>query len=480
MPNQNKEVLTPDFCVIGGGAGGLSFAAGAVQMGASVVLLERHKMGGECLYVGCVPSKSLLAAAKAGHRILECKKFGWSAGNAEVDFHKVLQHLHSVIQTLEPHDSMERFQGLGVNVILEGGIFIDQETFETPQYKIKAKRFIVATGSSAAIPAIPGLSEVPYLTNDSLFSLKDLPQHLLIIGGGAIGVEMAQAFRRFGSQVTLLEAYHLLPRDDPELATMLKDNLVAEGINILENVQIDRVDKTTDGVKVAYFDKAGQTLEISATHLMIAAGRKANIQSLNLDGAHVQYTPKGIVVNKKMQTSNNRIYALGDCTGGYQFTHMAGYHAGIVLRNTIFKLRSKVQSNAVPWVIFTDPELSHVGYQEAELKEQGIAYKVLRSEFKDNDRAQTEGQGSGVIKVFASPKGYVLGVSILGCSAGELIYPWVIAIQNKLKLSAITSSICPYPTLSEINKRVAGSFYAEKLFAPRIQKLVRFLMRWTW
>lgn len=476
MQSRNKDLLKPDFCVIGGGAGGLSFAAGAVQMGASVVLIESAKMGGECLHAGCVPSKALLASAKAGHHVKEAEKFGWSSGKIDLDFHKVLEHIQGVISTLEPHDSPQRFQGLGVKVILESGGFTDTETFETPSHQIKAKRFVIATGSSAAIPDIPGLLDVPYLTNETIFSINELPKHLAIIGGGAIGIEMAQAFRRFGSQVTVLEAFKILPKDDSELTDLLKTHLSNEGIQIIEGIKIDRIDNIVKGVMITYVDADGKSHQIQGSHLLIAAGRKANIETLNLTNGGVNYSSKGIVVNQQLRSSNSRVYAIGDCIGSYQFTHMASYHAGLVIRNAIFKLRTKLQTHAVPWVTYTDPELSHVGYQESELRDKSIAYKVLKAEFKDNDRAQTEALGCGLIKVFASPKGYILGVSILGPNAGELIYPWVIAIQNKLKLSAITSSICPYPTLSEISKRVAGSFYTDKLFGQNMKRFVRFLM----
>lgn len=448
-------------------------------MGASVVLVERSKMGGDCLNTGCVPSKALIAAAQIGHDIQTSSKFGWRLERQKVDFKKVYDHVQGVIANIAPHDSVERFEGLGVNVILEEGKFKDDKTLETKTHLIQAKRFVIATGSHPFIPPIEGLSQVPYYTNESIFDLYELPEHLIIIGGGPIGVELAQAFQRLGSQVTVLEAFKALPKDDPEITEKLKEVLIGEGIELQENAKIISIQGKLKKIKCSYEDEKGIAHQIVATHILVAAGRRPSIENLNLEGAHIKFSPKGIAVDSKLRTSNLRVYAIGDCAGGYQFTHVANYHAGLVIRNGIFKLKAKVQTTAIPWVTYTDPELAHVGFLESQLQAQGVPYKALQLNFDDNDRAQAERRTDGVIQVLASPKGLILGATILGASGGELIYPWVIAVQNKLKISAIANSIAPYPTLSEINKRVAGQFYADKLFSSRMKKIVHWLMWFT-
>lgn len=479
MSKKSKEKLYSDFCVIGAGSGGLSFAAGVVQMGASVILVEAKKMGGDCLNYGCVPSKALLAAAKMGHEIERAQDFGWSTNTPQVSFKKVYDHVHKVIASIAPNDSVERFEGLGVKVILEQGHFIDPKTLETEHYLIQAKRFIIATGSRPFIPPIPGLETISYLTNETVFDLQELPKHLVIIGGGPIGIEMAQAFCRLGSQVTVLEAFAALPKDDPEMTFQLKQQLIQEGITLKEHVKITSVTQVENEITICIEGTDYKNITLSASHILVATGRIANIQALNLEIAGVQTTPKGIIVNDCLHTSNPKVYAIGDCIGGYQFTHVANYHAGLAIRNSIFKLRSKVQTQAIPWVTYTDPELAHVGFTESQLQQQKIRYKVLKHSFHENDRAHTEGRTEGQIKVLVTPKGHILGVTILGAHAGELIYPWVMAIQNKLKISAITSSIAPYPTLTEISKRAAGSYYIDKIFSPLMKRVVQLMMRLT-
>lgn len=477
--HQNKKILRSDFCVIGAGSGGLSFAAGAAQMGASVILVEHKKMGGDCLNAGCVPSKALLAAAKIGHIVKHGDHFGWTSDKKKVDFKKVHTHVQSVIHSIAPHDSVDRFEGLGVQVILEEGKFVDKCTLETKHHLIKAKRFIIATGSIPFIPPIEGLSSVPYLTNESIFDLRELPEHLTVIGGGPIGIEMAQAFARFGSKVTVLETFSVLPKDDPEMTSKLKTILTKEGITFREHIKISDIKKVDDTIKVSCTDATGKGFSAISTHLFVATGRRPNIQDLNLEAGGIKFTLRGINVNKYLRTSNRRVYAIGDCAGSYQFTHVAGYHAGLAIRNSIFRLRKKLETHATPWVTYTDPELAHVGALEAQLQAEKIPHKVLRMSFTENDRAQAEKRTEGQIKVLVSPKGHVLGATILGLSAGELIYPWVIAVQNKLKISALANSIAPYPTLNDINKRIAGSYYAEKIFSPFMKKIVKFLMSLT-
>lgn len=471
-----KQILKPDFCVLGAGSAGLSFVAGAIQMGASVVLLEAHKMGGDCLNYGCVPSKSLLASAKHGRILNDAGAFGWSASTGKADWAKVQEHVRAVIRSIEPNDSVERFEGLGVVVLREKGAFVSPNVVETVSNRIEAKRFIVATGSRPFIPFMEGLSDVPYLTNETIFDLDVLPKHLAIIGGGPIGIELATAFRRFGSDVTVFQSSVILPKDDPELADRLKALLKEEGITLLEHRAVTKISNSKSGVCVHSVSKNGDLHEVHASHLLVASGRRANIDELNLDEAGVQSTPNGVTVDRTLRTKNPKIYAIGDAVGGYQFTHVAGYHAGIALRNTIFKMGAKVSTKAIPWVTYTDPELAHVGVGEAELIRLNIPHQVLRLELKENDRAQAERRTEGFIKVIVTPKGKVLGASILAPHAGDLIYPWVISIQNNLSVSAIANTIAPYPTLGEITKRVASQFYAPKIFNPRMRKIVRLLM----
>lgn len=479
MTQHNKTLLTPDFCVIGAGSGGLSFAAGASQMGASVVLIERAKMGGDCLNYGCVPSKSLIAAAQVGHDIKTSSKFGWLMNTLKVDFKKVYDHVQGVIAAIAPNDSVKRFEGFGVNVLLEEGHFKDEKTLETKTHLIQAKRYVIATGSHPFVPPIEGLSQIPYYTNETIFDLQELPEHLVVIGGGPIGIELAQAFHRLGSQVTVLEAFKALPKDDPEMTSKLKEILIEEGINIQENVKIISFHKKLKKIECSYADEKGNSHQILASHLLVATGRRPSIESLNLEAAHIKFSLRGIDIDSHLRTSNSRVYAVGDCAGGYQFTHVANYHAGLVIRNSIFKLGAKVQTTAIPWVTYTDPELAHVGFLESQLQEQKIPYTALKLDFSENDRAQAERRTEGMIKVLVSPKGRILGATILSASGGELIYPWVIAIQNKLKISALANTIAPYPTLSDINKRIAGQFYVDKLFSSRMKKIVSWLMWFT-
>ncbi len=476
MTDKQKQFHRPDFCVIGAGSGGLSFAAGAVQMGASVILLEHQKMGGDCLNTGCIPSKALLAAAKIGHVIQDSERFGWSVQPPTVDYKQVYKYIHGVIAVIAPTDSVQRFEGLGVTVIREEGAFVDETIVETQNHRIQAKRFIVATGSTPFVPPIEGLSKIPYLTNESIFDLEELPEHLVVIGGGPIGIEMAQAFRRLGSKVTVLEAFSVLPKDEPEIVFQLKKILTLEGIDIKEHMQISSLTQIECSTKIIYVDVQGRSEELTASHVLVATGRRPTIQNLNLSAAKIAFTPKGITVDDSLKTSNRRVFALGDCVGGYQFTHVAGYHAGLAIRNSIFRLGTKIKTRAIPWVTYTDPELAHVGALESQLESENIKYKVLHLPFKDNDRAQAEGKTTGEIRVLVSLKGKILGATILGSQAGELIYPWVIAIQNNLKLTEITNSIAPYPTLNDLSKRVAGSFYTDKIFSPFMKCIVRFIM----
>lgn len=476
--------IKADLCIIGAGSGGLSVAAGAAQMGARVVLIEKHRMGGDCLNTGCVPSKSLLAAAHAAHAQGAGARFGIAARAPAVDFAAVSAHVQDVIASIAPHDSAERFEGLGCTVLGAEGRFVAPDCVAAGEDRIHARRFVIATGSRAFVPPIPGLDSVPYLTNETVFGLKDAPAHLIVIGGGPIGVEMAQAHRRLGCRVTLIEGLTILNRDDPELVAVVRRALAADGIEVIEGARVGAVAGNVAGnvaraataVSVT-LDGPGGRRTVDGSHLLVAVGRAANVDGLGLEAAGIDYSRKGIAVDARLRTSNRRVFAIGDVAGGPQFTHVAGYHAGIVIRNSLFRLPARADHRAVPWVTYADPELAAVGLSEAEAKARGIDHTVLRANFADNDRARAERATDGLLKAVVGRKGRVLGAAIVGAHAGELILPWVFAVQGKLAIGDLASVIAPYPTLSEITKRAAGSWYTPRLFSARTRRLVRFLGR---
>jgi pyruvate/2-oxoglutarate dehydrogenase complex dihydrolipoamide dehydrogenase (E3) component len=476
--NNSMKTLIVDICVIGAGSGGLSVASGAAQLGAQTVLIEEGAMGGDCLNSGCVPSKALISAAKSAQSIRTASKFGVNADAVTVDFQKVHDHVHGVIETIAPIDSVERFEGLGVKVIQSRGRFIDPKTVEAGDYKIRARRFVVATGSRAAIPPIKGISQTPYLTNESIFSLKALPGHLVVIGGGPIGVELAQAFVRLGSKVTLLEAATIMVNDDPELVSVVRESLVRDGVDLREGAAVQSVSADGPGVKGAGIQVSlgenGETIE--GTHLLIAAGRSPNVDDLGLEAAGIEFDRRGVKVDHRLRTSNKKAFAIGDVAGGLQFTHVAGYHAGLVIRNALFRVPAKTDLRSVPWVTYADPELAHVGLTEATARADfGSRVKVLKWKLDENDRAQTERDTRGFIKVILGPKARILGASIVGAGAGELLLPWILAISQRMKIGAFTSIIAPYPTRGEISKRAAGDYYTPTLFSPRTRFLVKVL-----
>jgi pyruvate/2-oxoglutarate dehydrogenase complex dihydrolipoamide dehydrogenase (E3) component len=463
-----------DICVVGAGSAGLLVAAGAAQLGAATVLIERGKMGGDCLNYGCVPSKALLAAAKVAATSRGAGRFGIAIGEPEIDFAAVMHHVHEIIATIAPNDSVARFEGLGATVIQGGARFAGPRALVVGERRVRARRVVLATGSTASAPPIPGLDQVDYFTNETIFENMRLPDHLIVIGGGPIGMEMAQAHARLGARVTVLEAAQVLAKDDPELAVLLRDRLLAEGIAIREQATIARVERATGGVAVSL----GDGERILGSHLLVAAGRRPNIAALDLDKAGIAHNHKGIVVDARLRTSDRHVFAIGDVAGGPQFTHAAGYHAGIVIRNALFRIPAKIDYRALPWVTYTDPELAHVGLAEAAARERhGKDIVILRSAFHENDRAQTERATHGLVKVVTRKNGRILGASILGAQAGELIHPWVLAIGQGLKIKAMAGMIAPYPTLGEASKRAAGSFYIAALFGARTKSLVRFLAR---
>jgi pyruvate/2-oxoglutarate dehydrogenase complex dihydrolipoamide dehydrogenase (E3) component len=463
--------IDTDICVIGAGSGGLSVAAGAAQMGASTVLIERGAMGGDCLNYGCVPSKSMIAAGRAADTIRHAGRFGVNGHEPQIDFGRVHDHIHGVIAAIAPNDSVERFEGLGVKVIQADARFTAPDTVEAGGSTIKARRFVLATGSRASHPPIPGLDDVPFLTNETIFERKAAPEHLIVIGGGPIGVEMAQAHRRLGAEVTVLQKGSILPKDDPDLVAIVRDRLTAEGVDLREGVDIAGIQRHRNGIAAVLSDGT----RIEGSDLLVAAGRQANVDGLGLEAAGIEFSLKGVRTDARLRTTNRRVFAVGDVAGGPQFTHIAGYHAGIVIRNVLFRLPAKVDYSALPWVTYTDPELAHVGLTEAQARESHKDIRVLAWNFEENDRAQAEREIEGKVKVLTLPNGRILGAFIVGPHAGELIQVWCLAISQKLKIGAIASMIAPYPTLGEAGKRAAGAFYTPKLFSGRTRGLVRFL-----
>jgi pyruvate/2-oxoglutarate dehydrogenase complex dihydrolipoamide dehydrogenase (E3) component len=467
-----SEIET-DLCIIGAGSGGLSVAAGAVQMGASVVLIEAGRMGGDCLNYGCVPSKSLIAAGKAAHAQANSAAFGVASVEPQVDYAAAKDHVRGVVDTIAPVDSQERFEALGVRVIRERARFVSPTEVEAGGTRIRARRFVVATGSRPFVPPIPGLDDVPYHTNETIFDLRERPEHLIVIGGGPIGLELAQAHRRLGSRVTVIEAANALGRDDPELAAIVLDRLRDEGVEIVEGTAVTGVRETDEGLEVAAADRSW-----TGSHLLVAVGRAANVENLGLEAAGVEYDRRGLKVGDDLRSTNRRVYAVGDVAGRLQFTHVAGYHAGIVVRPILFGLPAKARQDHIPWATYTDPELAQVGLTEAKAREKhGRRLTVARFDYAENDRAQTDRRTTGLIKVMVVG-GRPVGASIAGAQAGELIGLWSLAIANGLKMKAVTAMVAPYPTLSEINKRVAGAYFSPKLFDnPMVKRVVRLVQR---
>jgi pyruvate/2-oxoglutarate dehydrogenase complex dihydrolipoamide dehydrogenase (E3) component len=468
------EHIDADICIIGAGSAGLSVAAGAAQLGAKTVLFERGAMGGDCLNTGCVPSKSLIASARARHAVDSAPRYGIDAQLDRIDYAGAISRVHEVIAEIAPHDSQERFEGLGVRVIRSSARFAGPRVIAGDGITVAARRFVIATGSTAAVPPINGIDAVPYFTNENIFENTTRPEHLLIVGGGPIGTELAQAHRRLGAKVTLVEATRFLQREDPEITAKLAARLTDEGITIIEGAKVKSVRKSDAGIEAIV--AADEEQAIIASHILVAAGRRPQVEDLDLEKAGIEFGAKGIVVDDRLRTTNRRIYAVGDVAGGPQFTHVAGYHAGIVIRNALFRLPAKVDYRALPWVTYTDPELARIGLTEDEARSRhGDAIRVIRTPFSEIDRARTDGRADGIIKLVADKRGSVLGVTILGDHAGELIHLWALAMSQKLGLKAIASAIAPYPTLGEINKKAASAFYADKLFSAWPRRIVRLL-----
>ena len=469
------ERIKTDILVIGAGSGGLSVAAGASQMGADVVLLEGHKMGGDCLNYGCVPSKALIASGKAAYGQAHAAQYGVANVTPQVDYAAAKDHVRDVIAQIEPVDSQERFEGFGVRVIREFGAFVSPTEVQAGAFNITARRIVIATGSRPFVPPIPGLDDVPYETNETIFELREKPDHLLIVGGGPIGLEMAQAHIRLGSKVTVIEGAKALGKDDPELAAVVLDSLRAEGVEIAEDALAEKIAGAAGAIEIHTQD--GRTFK--GTHLLMAVGRSSNVEKLNLEAAGIKTTKTGIRVDDSLRTTNKKVYAIGDVAGGLQFTHVAGYHAGVIIRSMLFGLPSKAKTHHIPWATYTDPELAQIGLTEAQAKKKhGPQLEVARFDYHHNDRAIAERKTKGMIKVMVV-KGRPVGVSIVGHQAGELINLWALALANNLKMSQVAAMVAPYPTIGEVNKRAAGAYFTPRLFDnPTVKRVVGFVQRW--
>jgi pyruvate/2-oxoglutarate dehydrogenase complex dihydrolipoamide dehydrogenase (E3) component len=442
-------------------------------MGASVILVERGRMGGDCLNYGCVPSKSLLAASRLAVAWRRGAELGIAYGPPQIDFAAVADSVARVIARLAPTDSVERFERLGVRVIAAEARFVDRRTVRAGDTVIRARRFVIATGSAPIVPPIPGLDAVPFFTNETVFANRTLPEHLIVIGGGPIGIELAQAHRSLGAAVTVIDAGPLLPHDDPELVAALAGRLAEDDIVLKPSIAVAGIERA--GRQIAVILATSE--RVAGSHLLVAAGRRPSLEALDLAIAGIAANAAGVVVDSRLRTTNHRAFALGDAAGGPQFTHIALYHAGIVIRNALFRLPARVDYRALPWVTYTDPELAQVGLSETAARRAGHDVRVLRWSFAESDRAHTERDTVGEVKIITGRRGRILGATILGTSAGDLILPWALAISQGLKIGAMANLIVPYPTRGEAGKRAAGSFYTPTLFGPRTRALVRLLAR---
>ncbi len=470
-----------DLGVIGAGAAGLTVTSGAAQMGAKTCIIEmRGKLGGDCLHYGCVPSKTLIKSAHVYHQMKQGPAFGLpSMEPGKVDFSMVRDRIVSVIESIQPHDSVERFCGLGAMVQFGQAEFIDEHSVSLEGKTISAEKWVIAAGARPGIPPIPGIEDVEFLTNETIFFMDELPESLLVLGAGPIATEMAQSFQRLGSKVTIIQrSPQILSKEDKDMADIVQGVLEAEGITVVTGVSTKSV-RQAGGVKeVVVETKDGQEQTCGATHLLVALGRQANVDTMKLENAGVEYTSKGVKVDARLRTNQDHIYACGDITGFHQFTHAAGYEGGVVLTNAIFRLPRKTNYTWLPRATYTDPELAGMGVTEAQCKKDGIEYDVWVEEFGENDRAIAEGATVGKLKLIVDKKEKPLGIQICGPSAGELLGEWTAVLNGGVKLSSLAGAVHAYPTLAEINKKVAGSMLAPKIFDGVLKKGVNFLFNY--
>ncbi len=470
------QLLTPDLCVIGAGPGGITAAVKAAAYGVSVVLIERGQMGGQSLLNGAIASKALLASAKRVHDIREAWRFGIKAGDLTVNHRTVAEHIKSVIEAMAKNETPERMNGFGVDVIKASARFKDKDTVEAGDYEIKARRFIVATGSTPLIPPIPGLDRIAYFTNETIFAHIHRIPHLLIVGGGSIGLEFAQAYRRLGSDVTVIEPGRVLAKDDPEIREHLMRCLRHEGVRVLENARIERIEPFGNNIQ-AVFAMLGKSYAVEGTHLLITMGRAPAAGGLNLEAAGVKYSSGGISVSKGLLTSNGKVYAIGDVTGEVTYVHAAAHHASVAVRNILFRLPARANHATMPWATYTDPEVAHVGLTEETARERHGRLSIVRWPYSENARAQAEHASSGFLKVIASRRGKILGAGMIGAQAGELIQMWSLAMQKGIPLRAMAAIVPPSPTLGEIGKNAAVNYFAPEAQSHLTRRIIGLLAK---
>ncbi len=466
-----------DIGILGGGSAGLTIAAGAAQFGAKTLLIDKEdKLGGDCLHYGCVPSKTLIKIAHVYHLMKNASQFGLPRHEIlPVDFRDVSNRIKSVIATIQKHDSVERFCGLGAKIEFGNAVFKNEHTVSLNGKDITAKSWVIATGSSPAIPKVDELEQTPFITNRDIFYLDSLPKSMIVLGAGPISTEMAQAFCRLGSKVTVIQrSGQILGKEDNDMADSVMLNLSAEGVKYYLNTAILSVKDLGIEREITVKSKDGTAEVIRAEAILVALGREPNLKGLGLENAGVEYDGKGLKLDSRLRTSQKHIYGAGDVTGTYQFTHAAGYEGGVVLTNAILHLPRKADYTFFPWCTYTDPELANIGMNETAAKEAGLNYAVWTEEFKNNDRGLAEGEGLGRIKLVLDEKEKPLGVQILGLHAGELIGEWVAALNGGVKLSALAGAVHPYPTLAEINKRVVGNYFSGKIFSDKVKKTLKF------
>lgn len=466
-----------DIGIIGGGSGGLTVSAGAAQFGAKTLLVEKEKeLGGDCLHFGCVPSKTLIRTAHVYHFMRNSKAYGLPAVDLPpVDYREVKKRIQSVISTIQKHDSEERFCSLGAKVVFGNPTFLDEHAIRLNGNTYSAKNWVIATGSSPGIPPIEGLEKTPYITNKEIFSLDRLPKSMIILGAGPIAMEMAQSFRRLGTHIMVIQrSDQILSKEDKDMADEVMNVLSAEGVLFHLNAAIIRTNDKGSLKEVLIKDKNGKEINLRAEKILVAMGRTPNLEGLGLNDVGVEFDGKGLKTDNRLRTRQKHIYAAGDVTGTHQFTHAAGYEGGIVISNAIFHLPRKADYTFLPWCTYTDPELASIGMNEKAAKAAGIKYSVWTEAFKDNDRSLAEGEKVGKIKMILDEKEKPLGIQILGPQAGELLNEWVAVFNGKVKLSTLASAVHPYPTLGEINKRVAGTFFSPKIFSDKVKKGLKF------
>jgi pyruvate/2-oxoglutarate dehydrogenase complex dihydrolipoamide dehydrogenase (E3) component len=473
----SKTIHTPDICVIGAGAAGLSVAAGAAQLGLSVVLFEAGEMGGDCLNTGCVPSKALIKAANTAQAMRDAGKFGIEAiEHPRVNWSRVQAHVKGVIDIIAPVDSQERFEGFGCTVLRQWAAFTSPDTVESDDHIVKARRFVIAGGATAFVPPIPGIETVSYLTNETVFDQPDLPASLLVLGGGVIGVELGQAFARLGVKVTIVEAASLLGRSEPEAVALVRDSLSADGVSLHEGIAATALAaSSTGGVLMTLAD--GTVLE--ADRLLVAVGRKVRTEGLGLEKAGIEFNRRGVVTKPNLRSvSNSKVWALGDIAGREQLTHAAGFHASVFVKSVLFKAPASADVLYMPAVAYCTPEVAQIGMSEAEAREKfGSAVSTTHWSAEENDRAQTERDTHGFCKLVIGKGGKLLGATVVGEAAGETIQVIGMAMANGLGVRAITNLISPYPTRSEIVKRAASAYFTPTLFSAKTRKLVGFLSK---